>query len=115
MFEVIRGIAGRFLALPSYGIAATSLFVLYAVQAEIRFGAKARATRGGPSDRFSTMALSLAMLVPVLGFILVMKGRIPRIRSNATAPIDLFAILVAWDHCYASTVSAWPRVIRSSW
>ena len=82
MFGVIRGIAGRFLALPSYGIAATSLFVLYAVQAEIRFGAKARATRGGPSDRFSS---------------------------------DLFAILVFWDHCYASTVSAWPRVMRSSW
>jgi protein-S-isoprenylcysteine O-methyltransferase Ste14 len=77
MFEVIRGIAGRFLALPSYGIAATSLFVLFAVQAEIRFGAKARATRGGPSDRFSTMVLSLAMLVPLLGFIFAMKGRIP--------------------------------------
>jgi protein-S-isoprenylcysteine O-methyltransferase Ste14 len=77
MFEVIRGIADRFLTLPSYGIAATSLFVLYAVQAEIRFGAKARATRGGPSDRFSTMALSLAMLVPLLGLIFAMKGRIP--------------------------------------
>jgi len=77
MFEAIRGIADRFLALPSYGIAATSLFVLYAVQAEIRFGAKARATRGGPSDRFSTMALSLAMLVPLVGFIFAMKGRIP--------------------------------------
>jgi protein-S-isoprenylcysteine O-methyltransferase Ste14 len=77
MFEVIRGIAGRFSALPSYGIAATSLFVLFAVQAEIRFGAKARATRGGPSDRFSTMVLSLAMLVPLLGFIFAMKGRIP--------------------------------------
>jgi protein-S-isoprenylcysteine O-methyltransferase Ste14 len=75
MFEVIRGIPGRFLALPSYGIAATLLFVLYAVQAEIRFGAKARATRGGPSDRFSTIALSLAMLVPLLGFIFAMKGR----------------------------------------
>ena len=77
MFELIRGIANRFLALPSYGIAATSLFVLYAVQAEIRFGAKARATRAGPSDRFSTMALSLAMSVPLLGFIFAMKGRIP--------------------------------------
>jgi protein-S-isoprenylcysteine O-methyltransferase Ste14 len=77
MFELIRSIAIRFLALPSYGIAATLLFVLYAVQAEIRFGAKARATRGGPSDRFSTMALSLAMLVPSLGFIFAMKGFFP--------------------------------------
>jgi protein-S-isoprenylcysteine O-methyltransferase Ste14 len=77
MFQLIRSIADRFLALPSYGIAATSLFVLYAVQAEIRFGAKARAMRGGPSDRFSTMALSLAMLVPSLGFIFAMKGFFP--------------------------------------
>jgi hypothetical protein len=29
MFEAIRGIADRFLALPSYGIAATSLILLY--------------------------------------------------------------------------------------
>jgi protein-S-isoprenylcysteine O-methyltransferase Ste14 len=77
MFELIHGITDRFLALPSYGIAATSLFVLYAVQAEIRFGAKARAMRGGASDRFSTVALSFAMLVPLLGFIFAMKGRIP--------------------------------------
>jgi hypothetical protein len=77
MFEVIRGVADRFLALPSYGIAATSLFVLYAGQAEIRFAAKARATRGGPSDRFSTMALSMAMLVPLFGFVVSMKDRIP--------------------------------------
>jgi hypothetical protein len=47
MFELIRGTADRFLSLPSYGIAATLLFVLYAVQAEIRFGAQARATRSG--------------------------------------------------------------------
>lgn len=77
MFEAIRGMAERFSTLPSYGIAATALFVLYAIQAEIRFGAKARATRAGPSDRLSTMALSLAMLVPLLGFILAMKGRLP--------------------------------------
>jgi protein-S-isoprenylcysteine O-methyltransferase Ste14 len=77
MFDLIRGITDRFLALPSYGIAATSLFVLYAVQAEIRFGAKARAMKGGSADRFSTIALSFAMLVPLLGFIFAMKGRIP--------------------------------------
>ena len=76
MFELIRGIAERCLALPSYGIAATLLFVLYAVQAEMRFGAKARATKAGASDRFSTIALSFAMLAPLVGFIFAMKGRI---------------------------------------
>jgi protein-S-isoprenylcysteine O-methyltransferase Ste14 len=77
MFELIRGVAERFLAMPPYGIAAVSLLLLYVVQAEIRFGEKARATRGGASDRNSTMVLSLAMLVPVIGLILAMKGRIP--------------------------------------
>ena len=77
MFELIRAIADRFLALPTYGIAATLLFVLYVIQAEIRFGDKARATRGGASDRFSTMALSLAVAVPLFGLIFAMKGRFP--------------------------------------
>jgi protein-S-isoprenylcysteine O-methyltransferase Ste14 len=77
MLELSRGITDRFLAMPSYGIAAMSLLVLYAVQAEIRFGAKARAQKAGPSDRFSSNALSLAMVVPLLGFIFAMKGRIP--------------------------------------
>ena len=59
------------------GIAATIVLVLYALQAEIRFGAKARSMKGGASDRASTIVLSLASMVPVLGFILAMKGRIP--------------------------------------
>jgi protein-S-isoprenylcysteine O-methyltransferase Ste14 len=77
MFELTRGILHRFLAIPPYGIAATALLVLYVVQAEIRFGAKARAINSGVSDRRSTIGLSLAMAVPVLGFIFAMEGRIP--------------------------------------
>lgn len=77
MFDLLRGIANRFLAMPVYGIAAMLLLVLYVVQAEIRFGAKARTTRGGASDRRSTMALSFSMAVPMVGFVLAMKGRIP--------------------------------------
>ena len=67
----------RFLAMPAYGIAAVLLLVLDVVQAEIRFGAKARTTRSGASDRRSTMALSFSMAVPMIGFVLAMKGRIP--------------------------------------
>jgi hypothetical protein len=113
MFELIRSIADRFLSLPSYGIAATSLFVLYAVQAEIRFGAKARATRSGPSDRFSTIVLSLAMLVPLLGFILAMKGRFPITLPGmpATAWVGVilgtsgFALRL-WCFCFSSASRA---------
>jgi len=63
--------------LPSSGIAAAVILMLYALQAEIRFGTKARSMRAGASDRGSTIALSLASLVPVIGFIFAMKGRIP--------------------------------------
>jgi protein-S-isoprenylcysteine O-methyltransferase Ste14 len=77
MFELIRGVTDRFLAMPAYDIAATIILVLYAVQVEIRFGAKARASRGGTSDQGSTIALSLALAVPLIGFIFSMKGRIP--------------------------------------
>jgi protein-S-isoprenylcysteine O-methyltransferase Ste14 len=77
MFDLIRGVTHRFLAMPAYDIAATIILVLYAVQVEIRFGAKARASRGGASDQGSTIALSLALAVPLIGFIFAMKGRIP--------------------------------------
>jgi len=77
MFELIRGITDRIFAMPSYGIAAMSLLVLYVVQAEIRFGAKARAMKGGTSDRLSTVALTLALAVPSTGFVFAMQGRLP--------------------------------------
>jgi protein-S-isoprenylcysteine O-methyltransferase len=77
MIELIRGITDRILAMPSYGIAAVSLLVLYIVQAEIRFGAKARAMKAGTSDRLSTVALTLALAVPSIGFVFAMQGHIP--------------------------------------
>jgi protein-S-isoprenylcysteine O-methyltransferase len=58
-------------------MAAAIVLVLYALQAELRFGAKARANIGGATDRGSTIVLSLMMLVPVLGFAIVAKGRVP--------------------------------------
>jgi protein-S-isoprenylcysteine O-methyltransferase Ste14 len=76
MHELIRGIADRLFSMPPYGLAAMSLLLLYAVQAEIRFGAKARATKAGPSDRFSSSVLTLGLAVPTIGFVLAMKGRI---------------------------------------
>ena len=75
-----------FAALPAYGIAALVVFLLYAIQAEIRFGSKARSSRPGPADRKSTYALSVAAAVPILGFALAMKANTP----------SFAAILPAW-------------------
>ena len=77
MLELGRGLTHRLLAIPSYAIAALLLLMLYVVQAEIRFGAKARAMRGGASDRLSTGALSFALAVPALGLALSIRGRMP--------------------------------------
>jgi protein-S-isoprenylcysteine O-methyltransferase Ste14 len=77
MLELVHGLMHRFLALPPYGIAATLILALYAAQAEIRFGAKARTMRTGASDRGSTLAVSMASAVPLIGFVFAMKGRIP--------------------------------------
>jgi protein-S-isoprenylcysteine O-methyltransferase Ste14 len=60
-------------ALPPYGMAAVIVIFLYALQSEIRFGAKARTHAAGASDRGSTLALSLASAVPILGFVLAMQ------------------------------------------
>jgi len=60
--------------LPPYGLAGLVVILLYAIQSEIRFGARARAHRTGPSDRNSTLAVSLSAAVPVLGFVLAMKA-----------------------------------------
>jgi protein-S-isoprenylcysteine O-methyltransferase len=67
----------RFTALPGYGIAASVVLLLYVIQSEIRFGRQARTTRAGAADRKSTLALSVAAAVPVLGFVLAMKASSP--------------------------------------
>lgn len=77
MLGLVQAVIDRFFAMPSYGIAATLVLASWAVQAEIRFGAKARTTRAGASDRGSTTTLSVASVVPMVGFIFAMQGRIP--------------------------------------
>jgi protein-S-isoprenylcysteine O-methyltransferase Ste14 len=66
-----------FLALPSYGFAALIVLLLYALQSELRFGRTARTMFAGPSDRGSTLAVSASAVVPVLGFVLIMKTQTP--------------------------------------
>ncbi len=63
-----------FLALPPYGLAALVVLLLYGLQSELRFGRKARTHFSGPADRGSTLVLSAAALVPLIGFIAVMKA-----------------------------------------
>jgi protein-S-isoprenylcysteine O-methyltransferase len=63
-----------FRALPPHGIAGLAMLLLYAIESEVRFGAKARSFEAGDSDRKSTLAVSLASAVPVLGFVLAMKA-----------------------------------------
>ena len=63
------------LGLPDYGMAAAIILLLYAIQAELRFGARARSYRGGQPDRGSTLLLSAVSGVPIIGFVLVMKSQ----------------------------------------
>lgn len=63
------------LGLPPYAMAAVLVLLLYTIQTEIRFGARARAMRGGASDRGSTIALSLASLTGIAGFLVVMRAQ----------------------------------------
>ena len=61
------------LSLPTYGLGALAVLLLYAVQSEVRFGKKARQMSTGPADRGSSLAVSLSSAIPVLGFVLAMK------------------------------------------
>jgi len=65
---------GGIAALPPYGVAGAALILLYVIQAEIRFGARARSYSKGPADRGSSAAISAAAMVPILGFVLAMKA-----------------------------------------
>ncbi len=77
MVEVLR----PFTLLPAYGLAALMVLLLYAVQSEVRFGQKARKISPGSADRGSTLAVSVASAIPVLGFVLAMKARTSAGRS----------------------------------
>lgn len=67
----------RISVLPAYGIGALVVILLFAIQSEVRFGARARTIRTGASDRNSTLTLSLSQMVPLLGFALAMKANSP--------------------------------------
>ena len=75
----MQEIVSRFTSLPPYDMAALVVVLLYALQAEIRFGARARTMRPGPSDRSSTLAVSVSSAVPVLGLVLAVKSNSPGI------------------------------------
>ena len=62
-------------SLPPYGMAAVLLLFLYMIQSEIRFGSRARATRGGTDDRGTTLALSLSSLVVIAGFLIAVRAQ----------------------------------------
>jgi hypothetical protein len=70
----IQDFIAGFKSLPAHGLAALGVLLLYAVESEIRFGARARTMSAGPADRWSTIVVSFASAVPVLGFILAMRG-----------------------------------------
>jgi protein-S-isoprenylcysteine O-methyltransferase Ste14 len=56
-----------------YGLGGVVLIVLFVIQSEVRFGAKARSSRAGATDRTSSLTLSATSLIPILGFALAMK------------------------------------------
>ena len=57
-----------------YGLGGLVLIVLFMIQAEVRFGAKARSGRAGATDRSSSLILSATSLIPILGYALSMKA-----------------------------------------
>ncbi|HEY7902688.1 MAG TPA: isoprenylcysteine carboxylmethyltransferase family protein [Casimicrobiaceae bacterium] len=67
----------RFAALPAYGLGAVVVLLLYAIQSEVRFGARARTSRPGPADRHSTLLVSMSAAISILGFALAMKANSP--------------------------------------
>jgi protein-S-isoprenylcysteine O-methyltransferase Ste14 len=65
--------AGSWFAARPYGWGGSALIVLFVIQSEVRFGAKARASRAEATDRRSSLALSVTTLVPIAGFAFSMK------------------------------------------
>ncbi|WP_243286970.1 methyltransferase family protein [Geothrix terrae] len=63
-----------FTNLPTHGISAVILLLLYAVQSEVRFGRRARSVRTEASDHYSTLIVSLSATVPVFGLSLAIKS-----------------------------------------
>jgi protein-S-isoprenylcysteine O-methyltransferase len=92
---------GGFRVLPWYGLGGLAVLLLYGLQSEVRFGAKARSGSAGPADRGSSLALSAAAMLVVAGFVLAMKSgsswvpawfgvwRLPGLPASAWAGVAL--------------------------
>jgi protein-S-isoprenylcysteine O-methyltransferase len=94
--------------LPSSAIGGVVLLVLYGVESEVRFGSAARSRAARASDRGSSLALSLAAAVPIVGFVLAMKattfawipgwlaaGSLPGLPASAWAGVAIGAVGLA--------------------
>ena len=92
------------LTLPDYGVAAALVLLLYVVEAEIRFGSKARSSSAGESDRGSTRIVSLSSVVPILGFVLAMQA------LASPAPTGLHAWLIGPRTMPGMPAIAWAGV-----
>jgi len=67
---------------PPHLAAAVVVLLLYVIQAEVRFGKTARASKPGAADRGSTWALSYAVLIPILGLVFSIQfATIPGLRG----------------------------------
>ena len=79
--NLMSELISRFAAFPAYGLGGLVILLLYALQSELRFGARARTIRTGALDRKSTVAVSISAAVPVLGFALAMKAGSPSLSA----------------------------------
>jgi protein-S-isoprenylcysteine O-methyltransferase len=67
---------------PPHLAAAVVVMILYVVQAELRFGKTARASKPGAADRGSTWVLSYAVVIPILGLVFTIQfATIPGLRG----------------------------------
>jgi protein-S-isoprenylcysteine O-methyltransferase len=69
----IADVAATGFAARPYGLGGLALIVLFVIQSEVRFGARARTSRAEGTDRRSSLVLTATTLVPILGFALAMK------------------------------------------
>ena len=99
MFQRLADALG--LGLPPYGMGAVLVLLLYTVQSEIRFGAKARTHAAGTSDRGSTRAVSLSSAVSIFGFVLAM------LVQRSDVPSQPFARLIGSGTMPGMPAVAW--------
>src|SRR5689334_17594488 len=80
MPEIIQRLADEIgISTRPYELGGVVLLALYALQAEIRFGAKARAHRADAPDRHRSVVLSLAAGAPVMGLVVAVKWAHPAV------------------------------------